>query len=355
MSEDQAVHQTKATSRGPSAGLDGIIRSIRGSGINNVGLLVLWPLIIMAFAIATPGPFLHLATAQSIMFQLPELGLLSLAMVVPLISGGLNLAIIATANQTALLMVWILSTQIPAGADPATTWLWIGIALLAGLVLAVAIGLVAGMLVAVAGVHPILVTLGTMTLINGVSIFLTRGTTISGLPGEVLLIANGTLFAIPISFLLFCAVAAIMHVLLTRTPTGIQIHMAGSNLDATRYSGVSTNRVLISVYVLSSVLCWMAGVVMMARFNSAGADFAESYLLITVLAAILGGVDPYGGRGRVSGLFLALLILQTIASGFNLLGLSPQLTLASWGFILLLVIAAKRLWEWRSARSRGNG
>ena len=349
MTDNQAMPQKH------SAGLDGLIRMIAGSGVSNAGLLALWPIIIVAFAIAMPGQFLQLGTAQAMMFQLPELGLLSLAMVVPLISGGLNLAIIATANQTALLMVWILSTQLPAGADPATTWIWIGIALFAGLLLALLIGLVTGVLVAVAGVHPILVTLGTMTLINGISIFLTRGTTLSGLPDEVLLIANGTLAFIPISFILFCAVALAMHVLLTRTPIGIQIHMAGSNLNATRYSGVSTNRVLISVYVTSSVLCWMAGVVMMARFNSAGADFAESYLLITVLAAILGGVDPYGGSGRVSGLFLALLILQTIASGFNLIGLSPQLTLACWGLILLLVIAAKRLWEWRSSRSRHHG
>ena len=82
---------------------------------------------------------------------------------------------------------------------------------------------------------------------------------------------------------------------------------------------------------------------MMARFNSAGADIAQSYLLITILAAILGGIDPYGGFGRITGLFVALWILQAISSGFNLLDISPHLTLASWGFILLLVMAAKRL------------
>jgi simple sugar transport system permease protein len=284
-------------------------------------------------------------------FQLPELGLLSLAMVIPLISGGLNLSIIATANQVALLMVWIMSSQIGEGADPGTMWLWIAVALVAGLALALVIGLITGTLIAVAGVHPILVTLGTMTLVNGVSIFLTRGKTLSGLPDPVLWISNGTVLWVPVSFILFCVVAYAAHVLLTRTPLGIHIHMIGSNLEATRYSGVDTRKTLILVYVLSSVLCWMAAVVMMARFNSAGADFAQSYLLVTVLAAILGGVDPYGGFGRISGLFLALMILQTISSGFNLWGLSSQLTLASWGGILILVIAAQRLGEWWTARS----
>ena len=146
---------------------------------------------------------------------------------------------------------------------------------------------------------------------------------------------------IPISFLLFTLVAVAVHVFLTRTALGIRIHMIGSNLEATRFSGVDTARVLISVYLLSSVLCWLAAVVMMARFNSAGADIAQSYLLITILAAILGGVDPYGGFGRIAGLFVALFILQVIASGFNLMGLSPHLALACWGGILLLVVAIK--------------
>jgi simple sugar transport system permease protein len=141
-------------------------------------------------------------------------------------------------------------------------------------------------------------------------------------------------------------------VLLTRTALGVRIHMIGSNLEATRFSGVDTRRVLVSVYVLSSLLCFLAAIVMMARFNSAGADIAGSYLLITILAAILGGIDPYGGFGRISGLFVALWILQTIASGFNLMNLSPHLALASWGFILLLVMGVKRLRISWNARPR---
>jgi simple sugar transport system permease protein len=90
---------------------------------------------------------------------------------------------------------------------------------------------------------------------------------------------------------------------------------------------------------------------MMARFNSAGADIAQSYLLITILAAILGGVDPYGGFGRIVGLFVALCILQAISSGFNLLSLSPNLTLAFWGLILLAVMGIKRAAaSWRARR-----
>ena len=93
---------------------------------------------------------------------------------------------------------------------------------------------------------------------------------------------------------------------------------------------------------------------MMARFNSAGADIAQSYLLITILAAILGGIDPYGGFGRIVGLFVALCILQAISSGFNLLSLSPHLTLAFWGLILLGVMLVKRVNAIWPGRGRGR-
>jgi simple sugar transport system permease protein len=136
--------------------------------------------------------------------------------------------------------------------------------------------------------------------------------------------------------------AAAVHILLTRTPLGIRIHMVGSNLESTRFSGVDARRVQIWVYVPSSLLCWLAAIIMMARFNSAGANIAQSYLLITILAAILGGIDPYGGFGRIDGLVISLAILQMISSGFNLLGFSEHLTLALWGITLLAVMAVKR-------------
>jgi len=323
-----------------------------GGGNNLAGLMGFWAVLFVFFALMLPEAFSRPGTYQAMMFQIPELGLLSLAMAIPLISGGLNLAIIATANQLALLMGWILTTQMPVDAAGAELALWIAGALTSGLLLAVLIGTMTGAMVAVLGVHPILVTLGTMTLINGMSIYLGRGTTISGFPEPLLALSNGTVLGIPWSFLMFLVLALSVHLLLTRMPLGIRIHMIGSNLEATRYSGVDHRWVLISVYVLSSVLCWFAAVVMMSRFNSAGADFAQSYLLITILAAILGGIDPYGGFGRIAGLVVALAILQTISSGFNLMGLSAQMTLVFWGGTLILVMAVKRIAAARRARPR---
>jgi simple sugar transport system permease protein len=121
------------------------------------------------------------------------------------------------------------------------------------------------------------------------------------------------------------------------------IYMIGSNEKATRYSGVDTKWVIFKVYVLSSMLAWVGAIVLMGWLNSARADYSESYLLITILAAVLGGVDPFGGAGKVAGLILALAILQFISSAFNFLGYSPFLTLAIWGCILLAAAAVATL------------
>jgi simple sugar transport system permease protein len=331
------------TSGAHAGNADRLIGWMRRGTMGLGGLLGLLALLVAFFSAFEPATFPRETTLQAIMFQLPELGLLSLAMAVPLISGGINLAIIATANLAALLMAWILVAVMPPEAEGSELAFWLFVALASGFVLCVVIGIVTGMLVAVVGVHPILVTLGTMTLLHGIGIYFTRGRTLSGFPEPLIVVANETLFGIPISFLLFTLVAIAVHVFLTRSALGIRIHMTGSNPEATRFSGVDTARVLISVYLLSSVLCWLAAVVMMARFNAAGADIAQSYLLITVLAAILGGIDPYGGFGRIAGLYVALVTLQVIASGFNIMGFSPHLALACWGGILLLVVAIKRV------------
>ncbi len=332
--------------------LDQSIDKLRHSDNNLAGLFALWVILFIGFASFMPGTFLQVTTFEAMMYQIPELGLLSLAMAIPLISGGLNLAIIATTNQAALLMGWILTAHMPAAATGSELALWISLALLAGLLLCLLIGFITGFFVAVIGVHPILVTLGTMTLINGLSIFLTRGRTISGFPEPLLAVSNSTVAGIPISFSIFLFLALIVHLYLTRTPGGIRIHMLGSNMQATRYSGIDHKKVLIGVYTLSSLLCWVAAIITMARFNSSGADFGQSYLLITILAAILGGIDPYGGFGRISGLVIALIILQTISSGFNLMGLSTQLSLTLWGVTLIMVMVVKRVWADYSSRAR---
>ena len=301
-------------------------------------LLALWGV----FAIVIGDRFFSVNTLQSMAFQMPELGILSLAMMLPLLSGGLNLSIIATANLAGLTIAFVLARYIPGSEGMA----WVALQVLAigsGFAVAALVGLVNGFVIAYLGVSPILATLGTMTLCKGLAIGLTHGNVISGFPDPIVFIGNGTVFGVPFALIVLALCALPVAIMLNATPFGAKVYMIGSNEKATRYSGVDTRAILLKVYVLSSLLAGVAAVVMLARFNSANAAYGESYLLVTILAAVLGGVDPFGGFGKVGGLILALIILQVISSAFNLLNLSQFLTLAIWGGILIAVAAVPYL------------
>jgi ribose/xylose/arabinose/galactoside ABC-type transport system permease subunit len=327
--------------KAPFRTLLGRIARLVGSGTIAtlaVLLLALWAV----FAIAIGDRFFSVNTMQSMAFQMPELGILSLAMMLTLLSGGLNLSIIATANLAGLTIAFVLTRYIPGSEGIA----WVGwqvLAIASGFTVAVLVGLVNGFVIAYLGVSPILATLGTMTLCKGLAIGLTHGNVISGFPDPIVFIGNGTVFGVPFALIVLALCASPVAIMLNATPFGAKVYMIGSNEKATRYSGVDTRAILLKVYVLSSLLAGVAAVVMLARFNSANAAYGESYLLVTILAAVLGGVDPYGGFGKVGGLILALIILQVISSAFNLLNLSQFLTLAIWGGILIAVAAVPHL------------
>jgi ribose/xylose/arabinose/galactoside ABC-type transport system permease subunit len=321
--------------------LVGRISRLAGSG--TIATLVLLLLALWAvFAIAIGERFFSVHTMQSMAFQMPELGILSLAMMLALLSGGLNLSIIATANLAGLTIAFMLTRFIPGSEGMA----WVGwqvLAIALGLAVAALVGLVNGFVIAYLGVSPILATLGTMTLCKGLAIGLTHGNVISGFPDPIVFIGNGTVLGVPFALIVLALCALPVAIMLNAMPFGAKVYMIGSNEKATRYSGVDTRAILLKLYVLSSLLAGVAAVVMLARFNSANAAYGESYLLVTILAAVLGGVDPFGGFGKVGGLMLALIILQMISSAFNLLNLSQFLTLAIWGGVLIAVAAVPHL------------
>ena len=299
---------------------------------------VLFVLVVLFSAVT--DRFLTGATFSSIAFQLPELGLLTLAMMIPLLSGGLNLAVTFSANISGLVLAWTLTWLGGAEAGPGALVLGILLALLSG----AAIGWVLGVIVAYTGAHPILASLAMMIFLRGLGEYLTRGGSISGFPPALVQMGQGTVLGVPVPLLIFALCVAVWALLLTRTRLGFSIYMLGSNPQATRFSGIDTRWVLTMVYVLSGIMCAVAGVVMASRFNSVRVGHGEAYLLITVLACFLGRVDPFGGFGRIGPVVLSLVILQVIGSGLNLLGTNQHLATALWGGILIVVMAIRYLW-----------
>jgi simple sugar transport system permease protein len=300
------------------AGLD------RRLGQGVPGLLGFLILAIAAFSLLSPQ-FLTGANFASIAFQLPELGLLTLAMLMPIISGGFNLAVIYTANMAGLTLAWVLiqfgGVDAPAGAFVLGSLAAIAVGALAGCVM--------GLVIAYVGAHPILVSLAMMIFLRGLGEFLTRGGDISGFPEYT---------------------AAAWHILLTRTRHGFSVYMIGSNIRAASYSGLHTRRTLTLIYTLSGAMCAVAGILMLTRFNSVRVGHGEALLLVTVLACFLGGVDPFGGFGRVVPVVIALVILQVLSSGLNLMGANQHLSTAVWGLFLIGVMILR----WVFARYRNT-
>jgi len=316
-----------------------------GTGSEIAGLLVLLAVVVLVFSLSTDR-FLSVPTFTSVAFQLPELGLLTLAMLIPILSGGLNLAITFTANICGLVLAWVL--QANGGMEAGMMAFLLGG--LAALAVGAFIGWVMGAAIAYTGAHPILVSLSMMIFLRGLGEFATRGGDISGFPEFVRSIGHGWFAGIPMPLWILIACVALWHLILNRTRLGLTIYMAGSNIEATRYSGIDTKRTLMLVYTLSGLMCGIAGILMLARFNSVRVGHGEAYLLITVLACFLGRVDPFGGFGRALPVALALVILQVISSGLNLLGANQHLATAMWGAFLIVVMVVRHVWASRSVR-----
>ncbi len=305
------------------------------------GLSVFLIVVVIAFSLASPN-FLTGTNLSSMAIQLPELGLLTLAMLIPILSGGLNLSITYTANMSGLALAWTL--QAFGGPEAGVEAFILGCAL--ALSVGALSGFVIGVVVAYTKAHPILVSLAMMIFMRGIGEFLSHGKDITGFPQFVQNIGQGDIWGVPIPLLVFIACAVVWHIILSRTRQGFGTYMLGSNIMATAYSGISTKRNLIVLYTLSGLMCSVAGIIMLSRFNSVRVGHGESFLLITVLACFLGAVNPFGGFGRVVPVVLALVILQVLTSGLNILGANQHLSTALWGFFLIAVMVLRWAW-WR--------
>src|ERR1700732_54087 len=195
----------------------------------------------------SPERFLTPNNLRSMAFQLPEIGILTLAMMVAMLHGGINLAAVGTANLTAIITALVIHATTPVLGNG---WFAVALGLGTGFAASFLVGLLSGFLVGYVGVSSILTTLGTMTLVNGVCIVITGGSTISRLPAPILAIGNGVFFGIPVPLLIFLLCGAGLSLILSRTVFGFSLYMLGTNSEATRYAGVNNARTLLGVYLL---------------------------------------------------------------------------------------------------------
>lgn len=294
--------------------------------------------VFVLMASLSPDRFLSAQNLTSMAFQFPEFAILALAMTITMMTGGIDLSVVGVANLSAVVAALILTHLAGPGLPTEVALLWLALALCTSLLIGAVAGLLNGTLVAHLGLPPILATLGSGLVFTGFAIALTGGSAVMGFPEVVALIGNSRVFGVPTPLIIFAVLALGTHILLTRTAFGLRITMYGTNPLAALYAAVDVNRMLLKVYVISGMLASVSGMVIMSRANSAKADYGSSYLLLAVLIAVLGGVNPYGGYGRVIGVVLAVLSMQFLSSGLNMLQVSNFARELIWGALLIFVM-----------------
>lgn len=302
-------------------------------------LLVVFVLLVAGFGIFEDG-FLTRRSIFSMAFQLPEIGLLSFAMMLPYLVGGINLSIVASSNLSAVLAGFFVIKFIPLLAPAGNPALEIGAVFFAAMFVGVLTGLINGILVGYIGAPPILATLASMVFFTGISIGLTKGSALTGFSSSVSLISNTVVMGVPMPFLIFIAVTAFLIILMNRSPFGFKLRLMGSNPVASQFSGIDNKNLTLIYFILSGMLSSIAGVLIMSRTMSASYQYgARTYVLLTILINALAGV--IAGSGKVINVFITVLILQVISTGFHmsLVGLRGSSFFKDfiWGLLLIFI------------------
>lgn len=339
---NQELHGSMAeingrTSSAWSAALD---RVQVARGVGRMALLLVATFTV--FAILRPGIFLNPVNLTNIAIGAPEIGLLSLAVMIAMLTGGIDLSVVAIANGTAITVSSLYTAVLAAQGAPVAEAMT-PVIVLAGLAVGLLLGAVNGVLISVVGITPILATLGTMQVFNGLALVWTGGVTISGAPSALRAMGRTALLGVPVLLIILLAAAAALAVLINRTPIGRKIQLQGANPVAARYSGISTRRTLMMTYITSGLLSGLAGLLFLSRNPSASADYGTSYVLLVIVIVVLGGTNPMGGFATVLGVLLATLTLQVVSSGFTALRLSAYEYAIAQGAILIGVMVLDQI------------
>lgn len=304
-------------------------------------LFIFMIIVFVVMGFSNPSRYFHIDNFTSMAFQFPEIGIISIGVMLAMLSGGIDLSMVGTANLAGIVSAYFIANAIPKDAAPGTQALYIGVAFLIVIVVGLLCGLVNGFLISEINIPPILATLGTMQAFMGIAIILSEGKAILGFPEVFAEIGNGSLFGvIPYPLIFFVAVTVVLYILLHKTTFGIKLYMMGTNMTASEFSGIDNAKMLKINYMISGVLAGIAGFLLIARTNQAKADYGTTYTLHSILVVVLGGINPNGGFGSIGGIVIALLTLQFLSTGMNMLSLTNVNFLKDliWGLVLALVM-----------------
>ena len=294
------------------------------SGIS-VYTLALPLLLVVVLALGVPN-FLAQQNLANISGQIAALLIVSLGQLVVALVAGIDLSVGSVISLASCLV----ATQ----NDP-----------LSGVLLALGLGLVVGLVngagVALAGIHPLIMTLSTMTFLQGLAFVILQ---IPGgrIPPTLRDMANGSLWSLPQPLLWCAACAGVIALLLHRTRLGLHLFAVGADPHSAQLNGVRSVAVVMAAYVVCSLLAVVAGIYLAARVAAGDPTMGAAFSLESVTAVALGGVQLTGGVGSVVGVITGALSLGLITNGINLFGVSPFLRGAVTGALLLVAVGLQR-------------
>lgn len=296
-------------------------------------ILLLFFLGLMAVMSFLSPTFLTLANLLSVTQQMSELGILALGATVIIITAGIDLSLGSIAGLTTIVIAVVYGATGNLAAA-------IGAGILTGL----GCGAFNGLLIAGVGVPPILATLGTMTLFNGIALVLSRGNAISNFPDSYYFIGQGYLLGnLPVQTVLFALLAVISSLLLSRTPWGRRVYALGNNKVAALFSGVKTGRVLMYVYIYGGLMAAVSGLIISSRVSTSRADLGAVYLMQSIAATVLGGTNIAGGSGTIAGTVIGVSVFAVLGNGLNLIGVSPFAQNLLMGLALIVILLINNL------------
>ena len=299
-------------------------------------------LLVLVFALSGEA-FFTFENGMSVALQVSSIALLGIAATCVIITGGIDLSsgsVLALAGVTAALLT-------RQGAP-------VPLAMLAGLLVGGACGLVNGLAVTRLRLPPFIATLGMMLIARGVALQITDARAVSGLGEAFGVLGNGTLLriehdsggpfpdvvfpGIPYPVLLMVLIAVAVAVMLGRTVFGRHVYAVGSNADAARLSGVHVDRVALTTYVLSGLMSGLAGCVLMSRLVTGQPNEGVMYELDAIASAVIGGASLTGGIGTISGTMIGAFIIGVLRNGLNMNGISSFVQQIIIGLVILLTV-----------------
>ena len=297
-----------------------ILRFSGRSGLSMVALGV--PVILFIFLSIFSPSFLSFQNLTNVNGQITALLIVALGQMIVAICGGIDLSVGSVLSLTSVIVVSV---------DPA---LAVPVALVAG----IAVGLTNGVVVAKFGVHPLVMTLASMTFIQGLAL-LVLPVPGGDVPDYLEALTNFSAFGLPAAFFWCVLFIAGASVLLGATRFGVHVFAVGADADNAARNGVHVMFHKIACYVLCSLSAVLAGFFLSARVSSADATMGASYALESVTAIALGGVQLAGGAGGVPGVVAGTIVLGLMTNGMNLIGISPFIKAAATGVLLLAAVS----------------